>query len=89
MDTFLASSFGTCMMALFPGSLSAPSWHSLASLAYGWSLAWGRQTITTSLWLSGAASVKHFSRYYAFLGGGLSPRPDTVCGLRLSVVAPP
>jgi len=72
VDTFLASSFGTFMTALFPGVLSAPSWHSFTSLAYGWSVAWGRQTLTTSLWLSGAASVKHFSRYYAFLGGPLS-----------------
>ena len=71
MDTFLASSFGTFMTALFPGTLSAPSWHSFTYLAYGWSLAWGRQTITTYLWLSGAASVKHFSRYYTFLGSPL------------------
>jgi len=68
VDTFVASSFGTFMTALFPGTLSAPSWHSFTYLAYGWSLAWGRQTITTYLWLSGAASVKHFSRYYTFLG---------------------
>jgi len=40
-------------------------------LAYGWTLACGRQTITTYLWGSGAAQVKHFSRYYAFLGGAL------------------
>jgi hypothetical protein len=72
VDTFLASSFGTFMTARFPGVLSAPSWHSFTSLAYGWSVAWGRQTITTYLWWSGAASVKHFSRYYAFLGGPLS-----------------
>jgi hypothetical protein len=68
VDTFLASPFGTFMTALFPGTLSAPSWHSFTYLAYGWSLAWGRQTITTYLWLSGAASVKHFSRYYTLLG---------------------
>ena len=37
-------------------------------LAYGWAFASGRQTITTYLWDSGAAQVKHFSRYYAFLG---------------------
>jgi hypothetical protein len=72
VDTFVASSFGTCMTALFPGVLSAPSWHSCTSLASGWSVAWGRQTITTSLWLSGAASVKHCSRSYAFGGGPLS-----------------
>jgi hypothetical protein len=58
-------------MALFQDTLSAPSWQNFTYLAYGWSLAWGRQTITTYLWLSGAACVKHFSRYYAFLGGPL------------------
>lgn len=38
-------------------------------LAHGWSLASNRHTIATYLWLSGATSVKHFSRYYAFLSG--------------------
>jgi hypothetical protein len=65
VDTFLASSFGTCMMALFPGVLRAPSWHNFTSLASGWTLACGRQTITTYLWSSGAAQVKHCSRYDA------------------------
>ena len=40
-------------------------------LAYGWAWTYGRQTITASLWVSGATSVKHFSRYDAFLGGSL------------------
>ena len=71
MDTFVASSFGTFIMTLFQGTLSAPSWQSFPYLACGWTFAWGRQTITTSMWLSGAAAVKHFSRYYAFLGGPL------------------
>ena len=30
-----------------------------------------RQTITTYLWLTGATTVKHFSRFYEFLGGAL------------------
>jgi hypothetical protein len=61
-------------MTLWHGVLSAPSWHNFTSLAYGWVLAYGRQTITTYLWNSGAAQVKHFSRYYAFLGGALCHR---------------
>ena len=68
VDAFLTSSFGTFVMTLWHGVLSAPSWHNFTSLAYGWTLAWGRQTITTYLWGSGAAQGKHFSRYYAFLG---------------------
>lgn len=39
------------------------------ALAHGWSLASSRHTISTYLWLSGAVSHKHFSRYYAFLSG--------------------
>ncbi len=74
MDAFLTSSFGTFVMTLWHGVLSAPSWHNFTYLAYGWALAWGRQTITTYLWGSGATQVKHFSRYYAFLGGALYQR---------------
>ena len=74
VDAFLTSSFGTVMMTLWHGVLSTPSWHNFTYLAYGWALASGRQTITTYLWGSGAAQVKHFSRYYAFLGNALSQR---------------
>ena len=71
VDAFVTSSFGTFVMTLWHGVLSAPSWHTFTYLAYGWALASGRQTITTYLWGSGAAQVKHFSRYYAFLGEAL------------------
>jgi hypothetical protein len=63
VDAFVASSYGTLIMTLWHGVRSAPSWHHFTSLAYGWTLASGRQTITTSLWGSGAAQVKHVSRY--------------------------
>ena len=66
VDAFVTSSFGTFVMPLWYGVLSAPSWHTFTSLAYGWALACGRQTITTYLWGSGAAQVKHCSRSYAF-----------------------
>ena len=72
MDTFLNSSFGTFVMTLWRGVLSAPSWQNVTYLAYGWAIASGRQTITTSLWGSGAAHIKHFSRYEAFVGQALS-----------------
>ena len=74
MDAFLTSSFGTLVMTLWQGVLSAPSWQNFTYLAYGWAIASGRQTITTYLWGSGAAQAKHFSRYYAFLGGALYQR---------------
>jgi hypothetical protein len=62
------------MQTLWQGVLSAPSWQNFLYLASGWALASGRQTITTYLWRSGAAQVKHFSRYYAFLGHALFQR---------------
>ena len=68
MDTFLASSFGLFVMTLFQGIFTAPSWQTFTYLAQGWALARDRHTITTYLWLTGATAVKHFSRFYVFLG---------------------
>jgi hypothetical protein len=68
VDTFLHSSFGTVVMTLFQGIFTAPSWHTFTYLACGWALAGKRHTITTYVWLTGAATVKHFSRFYVFLG---------------------
>jgi hypothetical protein len=71
VDPFLASSFGTFVMLLFQDLFTALSWQSFSLLACGWTLAVGRHTITTYLWLTGAAGVKHFSRFSVFLGGPL------------------
>ena len=68
MDTFVVSSFGTFVMGLLHGLFPAPSWQSFALLAGGWALPTDRHTITTSVWLTGATTVKHFSRFYVFLG---------------------
>jgi hypothetical protein len=59
-------------MTLWPGVLSAPSWHNVTSLAYEWAFAYGLQTITNYLWGSGAAQVKHCSRYDALEAGACS-----------------
>ena len=50
VDAFLTSSFGTFVMTLWYGGLSAPSWQTFTSLAYGRAMASGRQTITAYLW---------------------------------------
>lgn len=72
MNTFLVSSFGRFVMGVGQGLFTAPSWQSFGLLAWGWAVAGGeRQTITTYLWLTGASTVKHFSRFYVFLGGAL------------------
>jgi hypothetical protein len=74
VDTFLASSFGLFVMTLFHGIFTAPSWQTFTYLARGWALARDRHTITTYLWLTGATTVKHFSRFYVFLGCPLYER---------------
>jgi hypothetical protein len=68
VDTFMHSSFGTVVMTLFQGLFTTPSWRTFTSLACGGALATDRHTITTYLWLTGATTVKHFSRFYVFLG---------------------
>jgi hypothetical protein len=68
VDTFVHSSFGPVVRSLFQGFFTAPSWHTFTLLACGWALATDRHTITTYLWLTGATTVKHFSRFYVFLG---------------------
>jgi hypothetical protein len=55
-------------MGLFRGLFTAPSWQSFSLLACGWALGTDRHTITTYVWLTGATTVKHFSRFYVFLG---------------------
>lgn len=55
-------------MTLFQTLFTAPSWQTFTYLACGWTLATDRHTITTYLWLTGATTVKHFSRFYVFLG---------------------
>jgi hypothetical protein len=51
------------LLNLFPGLFSAPSWQTFTSLACGWTLATDRHTITTYVWLTGATTGKHFSRF--------------------------
>jgi len=87
VDTFVHSSFGTVVMTLFPGFFTAPSWQTFTALACGWALATDRHTITTSLWLTGAATVKHFSRFSVFLGGPLYHRRWQLWGAVIRLAA--
>jgi hypothetical protein len=68
---FIVSSFGLFVMGLFQGLFTAPSWQTFLLLSCGWALTTESHTITTYLWLTGAVNVKHFSRFYVFLGGAL------------------
>src|SRR5256712_7092837 len=87
VDTFVHSSFGTVVMTLFQGIFTAPSWHTFTSLACGWALASDRHTITTYLWLTGATTVKHFSRFYVFLGCPLYHRRWQLWGAVIRLAA--
>ncbi|MGH7964036.1 MAG: IS701 family transposase [Candidatus Binatia bacterium] len=72
MASFIVSSFGLFVMGLFAGLFTVPSWQTFTWLAGGWAVASGeRQTLPTSLWLTGATRGKHFWRFYEFLGGAL------------------
>jgi hypothetical protein len=87
VDTFVHSSFGTVVMTLFQGIFTAPSWQTFTSLACGWALASDRHTITTYLWLTGATTVKHFSRFYVFLGCPLYHRRWQLWGAVIRLAA--
>ena len=88
MDTFVHSSFGTVLMTLFQGFFTAPSWPTFTYLACGWALATDRHTITTYRWLTGATTVKHFSRFYVFLGCPLYNRRWQLWGAVIRLAAP-
>ena len=87
VDTFLSVSFGTLLMNLFQGLFTAPSWQTFTYLACGWALATDRHTITTYLWLTGATTVKHFSRFYVFLGCPLYNRRWQLWGAVIRLAA--
>jgi hypothetical protein len=91
VDTFLHSSFGTVVLPLFHDLFTAPSWRTFTLLACGWALATDRHTMTTYLWLTGATTVKHFSRFYIFLGCPLSNQRWHLWGavIRLAVQCVP
>jgi hypothetical protein len=68
VDPCFVSSCGPYVMGLFHGLWTAPSWQSFSLLACGWALATDRHTLTPYVWLTGASTVKHFSRFSVFLG---------------------
>jgi hypothetical protein len=71
VNTFIVSSLGHFVMVLFQPLFRASAWHTFLWLAWGWVLSTQRHTISNYLWLTGATTRKHFSRFYVFLGGPL------------------
>jgi hypothetical protein len=74
-------------MGLFHGLFTAPSWQSFSLLACGWALATDRHTITTYVWLTGATTVQHFSRFYVFLGCPLYTKRWQLWGAMIRLAA--
>ena len=60
---FWILSCGFFVMTLFQGIWQTPSWQTFTYLACGWALARDHHTVTAYLWLTGATTAKHFSRF--------------------------
>jgi hypothetical protein len=88
VDTFVAASFGAFVMALVQGYCTAPSWQTFRLLACGGALACDRHTMTTSLWLTGAPTVKHCARCSVCLGCPLDNRRWHLWGAVIRLAAP-
>ena len=86
MESFVHSSFGKWLAVVTAGVFTDRSQQSFLVLACGWALCWGRHTVANYLWLSAAVTVKHFTRYYVFLGVGLYKNREELW-LRVIVVA--
>jgi hypothetical protein len=68
MSRFIHSGFGRFLAELSTGLFTRPSQRSFFVLALGWALSSAQHTVSGYLWLSAGVLVKHFSRFYVFLG---------------------
>jgi len=66
--------------------MTSPSWQNFMTLAFGWSMARSRHTIANYLWLAGASSSRHFSRYYLLLSGPFLKAQDQLWSAVISAV---
>lgn len=76
MDSFIRSPFGTFLQRHFTDGFTKPSQQSFLLLALGWCLSPSRHTVANYLWRAGACAFKHFTCFYAFLGGAFHDRLD-------------
>ena len=65
---FNHSSFGAFLNDLFRGVFTRRSQATFLRLSLGFVFAFTRHTVASYLWRAGAVSLKHFTRYYVFLG---------------------
>lgn len=68
VDKFVRSSFGSFLDDLFAGIFTRPSHENFLLLSLGLVFAFTRHTVASYLWRAGAATFKHFTRFYVFFG---------------------
>lgn len=76
VQQFYRSSFGSFLDRLFQGVFTKPSHENFLLLSLGLVFAFTRHTVASYLWRAGAASLKHFTRFYVFLGAPCYQRLD-------------
>lgn len=74
--SFERSSFGSFLDELFSGIFSRRSQRTFLVLSLGLVFAFTRHTVASYLWRAGAASIKHFTRFYVFFGAPCYDRLD-------------
>jgi hypothetical protein len=65
---FYRSSFGSFLSELFRDIFTKPSHDTFLLLSLGFVYAFTRHSIASYLWRAGAATYKHFTRFYVFFG---------------------
>lgn len=78
VSCFERSSFGSFLDELFSGIFSRRSHQTFLMLSLGLVFAFTRHTVACYLWRSGAASIKHFTRFYVFFGAPCYERLDAL-----------
>ena len=76
VHTFYRSSFGAFLDELFSGVFTKPSHENFLLLSLGFVFAFTRHSVASYLWRAGAATFKHFTRFYVFFGAPCYERLD-------------
>ena len=76
MELLIRSRFGTFLQRHFADLFTKPSQQLFLLLAFGFLLSPTRHTVANYLWRAGATAFRHFTRFYAFLGGPLYAQLD-------------
>ena len=69
VDRFTQTRIGTFLHSRFAERFTKPTQTVFLLLAMGFLLSSVRHTVANYLWRSGACLLRHYTRFYAFLGG--------------------